>query len=425
MGRPTEPGLGWTLVSTRARTRTVVRSIPIADPGPLMDTLPDENIVAWTRGTDGFAAWGEAARLTVSGPDRFARAAQWWRELLGSLDIDDQVHVPGTGPVAFGSFTFDDGPSSSVMIVPNVIVGRRDGASWVTTIGDADATVVPPTPVRPPGQIRYSDGTVTSAGYELAVAAAVDRIAGGTLDKVVLARDLAVSTEHDLDPRALLTPLSRTYPSCWTFAIDGLIGATPELLVRRTGDHVVSRVLAGTTPRGSDAVVDAQHAADLLASDKDRVEHELAVRSVSESLGPFCSDLVVPRAPEVVRLANVQHLQTDITGRLANGESALDLAAALHPTAAVCGTPTGRARSVIRELEGMDRGRYAGPVGWIDSRGDGAFGIALRCAQLDPDDARSLRMYAGCGIVEGSVPADELAESQTKLLAMRDALEAG
>ncbi len=412
-------------MSTRARTRTVVRSIPIADPGPLLDTLPDENIVAWTRGTDGFAAWGETARLTVSGPDRFARAAQWWRELLESLDIDDQVHVPGTGPVAFGSFTFDDGPSSSVMIVPNVIVGRRDGASWITTIGDADATLVQPTPVRPPGQIRYSDGTVTAAGYERAVAAAVDRIAGGTLDKVVLARDLAVSTAHDLDPRALLTPLSRTYPSCWTFAIDGLIGATPELLVRRTGDHVVSRVLAGTTPRGSDAVVDAQHAADLLASDKDRVEHELAVRSVSESLGPFCSDLVVPRAPEVVRLANVQHLQTDITGRLANGESALDLAAALHPTAAVCGTPTGRARSIIRELEEMDRGRYAGPVGWIDSRGDGAFGIALRCAQLDPDDARSLRMYAGCGIVEGSVPADELAESQTKLLAMRDALEAG
>lgn len=411
-------------MSTTARTRTVVRSTPIADPGPLLATLPDEEIVAWTRGTDGFAAWGEAARLAVSGPDRFARAAQWWREFLGSLDIDDQVHVPGTGPVAFASFTFDDGPSSSVMIVPNVIVGRRDGASWITTIGDQDPTLTPPAPVRPPGQIRYSDGTVSSAGYELAVAAAVERIAGGTLDKVVLARDLAVSTEQELDPRALLAPLSRTYPSCWTFAIDGLIGATPELLVRRTGDHVVSRVLAGTTPRGRDAVVDAQHAADLLASDKDRVEHELAVRSVSESLGPFCSDLVVPRAPEVVRLANVQHLQTDITGRLANGESALDLAAALHPTAAVCGTPTGRARAVIHELEGMDRGRYAGPVGWIDSRGDGAFGIALRCAQIDPGDARSLRMYAGCGIVEGSVPADELAESQTKLLAMRDALEA-
>ncbi|MCZ3386296.1 MAG: isochorismate synthase [Actinomycetia bacterium] len=410
-------------MSTTARTRTVARSVPVADPGPLLDTLPDDQVIAWTRGTDGFAAWGEAARLTISGTDRFRQAAQWWRELVASLDIDDQVHVPGSGPVAFGSFTFDDGPASSVMIVPNIIVGRRDGAAWITTIGANEPALSDPPPVRPAGQIRYSDGYVTSARYEAAVAAAVERIESGSLDKVVLARDLVASTEHDLDARALLGPLSRTYPSCWTFAIDGLIGATPELLVRRTGDHVVSRVLAGTTPRGSDAVVDAQHAADLLASDKDRVEHELAVRSVSDALGPFCSDLVVPRAPEVVRLANVQHLQTDITGRLANGESALDLAASLHPTAAVCGTPTGRARDLIRELEDMDRGRYAGPVGWIDSRGDGAFGIALRCAQIDPHDARSLRMYAGCGIVEGSVPADELAESQTKLLAIREALE--
>ena len=134
--------------------------------------------------------------------------------------------------------------------------------------------------MRSPGQVRYSDGSITSSAYENAVAAAVERIRGGELDKVVLARDLVASTENPLDPRALLAPLSRAYPGCWTFAVDGLVGATPELLVRRTGDHVVSRVLAGTTSRGSDAVVDAQHAAELLASDKDRVEHELAVRSV-------------------------------------------------------------------------------------------------------------------------------------------------
>ncbi len=410
-------------MSTTARTRTLARSVPVADPGPLLDTLPDNQVVTWTRGTDGFAAWGEAARLTVSGPDRFAQAARWWKELCASLEIDDQVHVPGSGPVAFASFTFDDGPGTSIVIVPSVIVGRRDGASWVTTIGDADAALPDTRPIRAAGQVRYSDGSVTSAGFERAVEAAVRNIAAGALDKVVLARDLVASTENPIDARALLGPLSRMYPSCWTFAVDGLVGATPELLVRRTGDHVVSRVLAGTTPRSSDAVVDAQHAADLLASDKDRVEHELAVQSVSQTLGPFCSDLVVPRAPEVVRLANVQHLQTDITGRLANGESALDLAASLHPTAAVCGTPTGRARALIRELEEMDRGRYAGPVGWIDSRGDGAFGIALRCAQIDPDDERTLRMFAGCGIVAGSVPTDELAESQTKLLAIREALE--
>ena len=391
--------------------------------------LPPDGHVTWTRGTDGFAAWGEAARLEVSGPDRFADAAQWWQQILANTEIDDQVGVPGSGALAFGSFTFDDGPGASVVIVPEVVVGRRDGASWLTTVGDLDVpSVLTPggnrqPPISTPGQVRYSDGFVTSAKYEAAVAEAVRRIElNEQLAKVVLARDLVATTETPIDARALLQHLAAGYPSCWTFSVDGLVGSTPELLVRRTGDHVVSRVLAGTTTRSADAVVDAKHAAELLASDKDRVEHELAVQSVSEALGPFCSDLVVPRAPEVVRLANVQHLQTDVTGRLANGETALDLAAALHPTAAVCGTPTGQARSVIRELEGMDRGRYAGPVGWIDSRGDGAFGIALRCAQIDSDDPRSLRMFAGCGVVAGSVPAAELVEAQSKLLTIREAL---
>ena len=400
-----------------------VRSVPIADPGRLVDALPTPTVVSWTRGTDGFAAWGEAARFTTNGANRFTEAAQWWRRAVASAAIDDQVAVPGSGALAFASFTFDDGPSDSVVIVPQVVVGRRDGASWITTVGDVDPTAVGVTPVTEPGQVRYSDGDVSSARYEAAVAEAVRRIDAGEIDKVVLARDMVAMAEAPLDVRALLQRLAMRYPSCWTFAVDGLIGSTPELLVRRTGDHVVSRVLAGTTPRSTDAVVDARHAAELLASDKDRIEHELAVRSVADSLGPFCSDMVVPRAPEVVRLANVQHLQTDVTGRLANGESALDLAAALHPTAAVCGTPTGVARNVIRELEGMDRGRYAGPVGWIDSRGDGAFGIALRCAQINLDDPGTLRMFAGCGIVAGSTPSNELAEAQTKFLAIREALE--
>ena len=171
---------------------------------------------------------------------------------------------------------------------------------------------------------------------------------------------------------------------------------------------------------GADAVTDARHASELWSSPKDRAEHDMAVRSVADSLGPFCADLVVPRAPEIVRLANVQHLQTDVTGRLNNGETALELAAALHPTAAVCGTPTGAAREMIRELEQLDRGRYAGPVGWVDGRGDGAFGIALRCAEVQ---GTQVRLFAGAGIVSGSVPQDELAETQQKLVAMRDALE--
>jgi menaquinone-specific isochorismate synthase len=410
----------------RAQSETslgLVRSVPIADPGRLVDALPAQGAVSWTRGTDGFAAWGEAARFTTTGANRFTEAAQWWRRTVAGADIDDQVAVPGSGALAFASFTFDDGPSESVVIVPQVVVGRRDGASWVTTVGDVDPSALERAPVTDPGHVRYGDGDVSSAQYEAAVAEAVRRIDAGELDKVVLACDLIATAEAPLDVRALLRRLAARYPSCWTFAVDGLVGSTPELLVRRTGDHVVSRVLAGTTPRSTDAVVDARHAAELLASDKDRIEHELAVRSVADALGPFCSDMVVPRAPEVVRLANVQHLQTDVTGRLANGESALDLAAALHPTAAVCGTPTGLARSVIRELEDMDRGRYAGPVGWIDSRGDGAFGIALRCAQINPVDERTLRMFAGCGIVAGSTPSNELAEAQTKFLTIRQALE--
>jgi menaquinone-specific isochorismate synthase len=375
--------------------------------------------VLWSRNGDGFAAWGEAARLEVSGPDRFAAAARWWRELVAGLDVEDLVSVPGTGPVAFASFTFDEGPGRSVVTVPSVVVGRREGAAWVTSFDGLlpDVEVEPPRPV---GRVRWADGDMSADRYEAAVTRAVERIRSTDLDKVVLARDLWAIADDDVDVRALLAPLARRYPSCWTFSVDGLVGATPELLVRRTDDHVVSRVLAGTIERGADALTDAQHASELWSSPKDRAEHDMAVRSVADALGPFCADLVVPRAPEIVRLANVQHLQTDVTGRLNNGETALDLAAALHPTAAVCGTPTGAAREVIRELEQMDRGRYAGPVGWVDGRGDGAFGIALRCAEVA---GPQVRLFAGAGIVAGSVPESELAETQQKLVAMRDALE--
>ncbi len=389
------------------------------DPGDLLARLPRQAPVYWTRNGDGFAAWGEAARLEVSGPDRFAVAAQWWRDVVASLDVEDLVGVPGTGPVAFASFTFDEGPGRSVVTVPRVVVGRRDGAAWVTSI-DGALPDIAADPVQPVGRVRWSDGALSADRYEAAVAHAVGRIRGHELDKVVLARDLLAIAEEDIDVRALLAPLARRYPSCWTFTVDGLVGATPELLVRRTDDHVVSRVLAGTIERGADAVTDARHASELWSSPKDRAEHDMAVRSVADSLGPFCADLVVPRAPEIVRLANVQHLQTDVTGRLNNGETALELAAALHPTAAVCGTPTGAAREMIRELEQLDRGRYAGPVGWVDGRGDGAFGIALRCAEVQ---GTQVRLFAGAGIVSGSVPQDELAETQQKLVAMRDALE--
>jgi menaquinone-specific isochorismate synthase len=241
----------------------------------------------------------------------------------------------------------------------------------------------------------------------------------------VLARDLDALAERPVDPRRLLERLAGRYPGCWTFSVDGLVGATPEMLVRREKGLVTSRVLAGTIRRTGDDARDLALAARLARSSKDLEEHEYAVRSVAQALAPHCATTNVPEAPFVLHLANVMHLATDVTGVLADSSSSLELAAALHPSAAVCGTPTASAAALIEELEGMDRDRYAGPVGWMDAQGDGEWGIALRCARLDPADRRRARLFAGCGIVAGSDPEAELGESDAKLVPMRDALAAG
>jgi menaquinone-specific isochorismate synthase len=408
----------------RATTR------PIADPGDLLSRLPDPGLdggpLAWVRHGDGLVGWGTAARLEVRGNERFSRAQRWFTELSARLEIDDTVSVPGTGPVAFASFSFDPESGSSLVVVPSVVLGRRSGQSWLTVIDDAPVRRPSLPPVRvpqAPESVAWAEGSRTTLEWRHAVAEAVRRIRAGELDKVVLARDVVAEVHGTLDERYLLARLAERYPSCWTFSVGGLVGATPELLVRRTGDLVTSRVLAGTVRRRGDDRTDAGLAAALLASGKDAEEHEYAVRSVARALAAHCTDLDVPARPHVLELPNVQHLATDVTGRLADGASALVLAASLHPTAAVCGTPTERALSVIRELEGMDRGRYAGPVGWIDRHGDGEFGIALRCATVDQESGQ-VRSFAGCGIVAGSDPADELAESVAKLVPIRDALEA-
>jgi menaquinone-specific isochorismate synthase len=274
----------------------------------------------------------------------------------------------------------------------------------------------------PQGEITWEEGTQPAAIWQRAVSEAVERINRGEVDKVVLARDVVATSTQPLDARVILTKLEKKYGECWAFAVDGLIGATPELLVRRRGDMVTSRVLAGTIRRGANQTADADLAEALLASDKDREEHEYAVSSVAQSLAAHCTDLTVPESPRLLRLANVQHLATDVNGRLADEVPVLSLAASLHPTAAVCGTPTERAANVIRALEGMDRGRYAGPVGWMDAHGDGEFGIALRCGEIDSDDPHRIRLFAGCGLVAGSDPSAELAESNAKLEPMRYAL---
>jgi menaquinone-specific isochorismate synthase len=485
----------------------------------LLALLPQDEALAWIRHGDGLVAWGIVAQWEFSGQERFSRAQRWWSRWLSEVEIHDPLGLPGTGPVAFASFTFDpdsfapdsfaadsfapdsfaadsfaadsfaagardcdpadpDSSSSeplpragSTVVVPRVIVGRRRGIAWLTVIDDADAPPAAaehghrplsgisvsgitepgndvdtklrmvrehldaPAAARqaasdplatPPrhGAVTYADGALSAEKWMATVAEIIDRISAGEVDKVVLARDVIAHVERPIDVRQLLHRLADDYPECWTFSVAGMVGATPELLVRRTGSEVTSRVLAGTVKRRGDESADASLAAALLGSGKDLEEHEYAVRSVARALSAHCADLDVPQRPRVLRLPNVQHLATDVRGQLVDGAPVLALAASLHPTAAVCGTPTERAFALIRDFEGMDRGRYSGPVGWWDARGDGEFGIALRCAEIAPTGT-TLRLFAGCGIVAGSEPEAELAESRAKLVPVRDALEAG
>ena len=271
---------------------------------------------------------------------------------------------------------------------------------------------------------QWHEGSVSEAEWMKRVSSAVEKIKNGELEKVVLARDITAATNTDIDVQTLLQRLESEYPSTWVFLVENLVGATPELLVRLSKSLVTSRVLAGTIRKTGDEAKDLSLAATLAKSSKDLEEHEYAVRSVAEALAPYCSSTNVPEAPFVLHLSNVMHLATDVTGVVNESATPVDMFTvikALHPSAAVCGTPTDDARGVINEIEGMNRRRYAGPVGWIDARGDGEVGIALRCGEVG-SDKKSIRLFAGCGIVAGSQAAEELAESQAKLLPMRTAL---
>jgi menaquinone-specific isochorismate synthase len=425
--------------------RLVVRTVAVPDPGDLLDRLPQPDVLAWIHQGAGLAGWGEAARVTLpAGEDRFTAGEKWLRSVFDPADVDDQVRVRGTGPVAFGSFTFDASSDGSVLIVPRTVLGRDgQGRAWLTSAGPGGA--IPPTPPLllggpippdPPwapngglgdpgglGDLRWRDGSLTAAQWGEAVAEAVTAIKAGRLRKVVLARDVFATAAEPIDARVLLRRLADRYPECFTFACDGMVGATPELLVRRTGRQVSALVLGGTLPRGTDPAQDEALGDELLASAKNTEEHAYAVASIRGGLGPLCDTLEVDPRPALLKFPNLQHLGTRIRGTLTeNGtqKSALALAAAVHPPAAVCGTPTATALELLRDLEHMDRERYAGPVGWVDAEGNGEWGIALRCGQLS---GRTARLFAGCGIVAGSDPAAEIAETIVKLKPMRDALE--
>ncbi len=397
-------------------------SRPVDDDRPLPVLLPDPHGLLVLRRGSGLAAWGQALRLSVgTGPNRAARTTAALRD----LDVDGDP----TDLLVFASLAFDRRHGASRAVVPRRILRREDGQTRLVCIDPVgDDSPPPPEPGSgdaPRGhddRLRYAGSSLPDLRWLEAVATAIDRIEAGVARKVVLARDHALWCEHPFDPRWLALRLAARFPDCWTFLHEGLLGATPELLARRRGTAVTSVVLAGTTGRDPDPAQDARLGRALLDSAKDQLEHRLAAESVTDRLGDLGGD-VVATGPDLLALDNVQHLATRITGTLddttGRAPSVLEVADHLHPTAAIGGTPRDVAMAMIAELEGMDRGRYAGPVGWMDGTGDGEVALALRCAQLSGARAR---LFAGVGLVPGSLPESELEETRLKLLAMQGAL---
>ncbi len=413
-----------TAIATRVQALTVETS-PLDDVRQIIPFTDARRPMLWLRKGEGIAGVGEALRLEFRGADRVARASAAWKQLAAVSTVSDAVRMPGTGLVAFGTFAFDDDSSAaSVLIVPEVVIGRRGGRAWITRVRRPDG-MMPPAPRPVPFGAEYRltmlPGALTREAYKRAVAVAAGRIRRGDLEKVVLARDLHAHLPVESDVRRALVELALGYPQCWTYAVDGMIGSSPETLVRVHDGTLDARVLAGTSGRGRDAASDHESAAQLLASPKDVEEHAVAVRSVLRALSPHTSVLDAPSSPSPLKLPNLWHLATDVSGTLSDGSGSLDLVAALHPTAAVAGTPTDAALRVIHELEPFDRQRYAGPVGWTGADGDGEWAIALRCAQVS--GSGDITAYAGCGIMADSLPERELAETGMKFQPITDAFQ--
>jgi menaquinone-specific isochorismate synthase len=363
--------------------------------------------VLWERTRLGLAGRGIALRVPLADADA----------ALAAIERDDEVGLAGCGPVAFGALPFRPGAPCE-LVVPAEVWGRGDdGTRWHTVIGEPAGRARP----RPGAPSQFTvEPTSTADWWCDLVERTTKALVDGTLAKVVLAREVVVTADAPIDVAAVLARLRAGYPTCHVFHVDGFVGASPELLVSRVGDVVRSHPMAGTAPRGGDPSADARLAASLLASTKDREEHQITIDMVHDTLLPWCSYLDYEAEPSIVPVANVQHLATMVEGRLSQpAPSVLELVQALHPTPAVCGQPREAALDYIVEHEGFDRGRYAGAVGWVDSRGNGSWAVSVRTAQLDGPTAR---LCAGCGIVADSDPVAELEESRAKLQAMLSAI---
>ena len=400
------------------RLRAVTR---VADLDPL-DPPPGSAPTAFV--SPRRALWGTGTALRIEVPAPWVDHVGVVDEALRAIDDEDEVRTPGSGPVAFGALPFDR-TAAATLVVPRVVHGRTaEGTLWRTEIGAADAGPAVEPPVTALGPDDLGPITVRSVRTPTefcdAVVAATERIAAGGLTKVVLARELLVELGHPVDVAALLAQLRALHPTAMSFAIDGFVGASPELLVSRVGEVVRAQPMAGTAARTGDPEADHRRASELLGSNKNRVEHQITIDMVHDTLLPFCSYLDAEPSPSVVAAGPVQHLATMVEGRLSRPTPpVLDLVAALHPTPAVGGWPRDAALAAIAEFEGSDRGRYAGPVGWTDAGGNGAFAVGIRSVELDGTTAR---LFAGVGVVADSDPVAELEETRAKARSLLGAL---
>ncbi len=364
------------------------------------------------------------------GHRRLAAAGRLWRRFTSDQAVEEEA-LPGTGRVALGGFAFDPdrepeapwlGFPSLLFRVPQLAVTRVRGRTFLS--GDESLLDCRPFAQAPAARRLSVESERSPESWSAAVAEASRRLRAGAAAKVVLARQVFAHADGVLAAGAVLRSLRASYPACYIYLVSGadgtaLAGASPELLLRRAGSRAVSQPMAGSIARGRNEAEDEQLAEELRASAKDSEEHRITARHVRQALARFGA-VVEQRPPEVVRLTNIQHLATEVRARLTPPvPNLLEVAAELHPTPAVNGSPAANAREMLAELEEMERGWYAGAVGWLDSRGDGELAVAIRCGLLDGDGAR---LYAGVGIMPDSDPAAELAETELKLKALLGAI---
>ncbi len=388
----------------------------IDDDPDLLDVAGPDGVV-FEKGPDGLAGRGETMRIEV--PDTRPESLDRVTRALGDLTADDEVDRPGSGPVAFAALPFDrDAPAT--FVVPSLVVGRgADGVRWATRIGDdgplAEAVNDPPRPRSfRASAVQDPDDWMTS------VRDATKHIAADEFRKVVLAREIRVEADAPIDRIGLLRRLRTAFPGCFSFAVGPMVGASPELLVSRSGEIVRAHPMAGTAPRGGDPTADQRLAASLLASTKDRAEHQITIDMVWETLLPFCSYVDSEPEPSVVAVANVQHLASMVEGRLSSPPaSVLELMSSLHPTPAVAGWPLEPALAHIAEHEDLERDEYAGAVGWVDAHGNGTWAVGIRSAIVA---GAAARLFAGVGVVADSDPEAELAETDAKFRAVLSAI---